>query len=187
MSLSVPPRPHLLTKRDYYQLAELGPRYELIEGELSMAPAPDRAHQHFAGNLYFLLRKYLEAQPVGVVYQAPFDVELDEVNVYQPDLLLVRNERRSILTQHGAQGAPDLVVEVLSPKTARFDLGAKRQACLRSGTEELWIVDPVKNEVAIYRRSDPQTPVLVLTLGNRLTSPLLPGFEPGVAEVFAGF
>ena len=187
MGLSVPPRPHLLTKRDYYELPELGPRYQLIDGDLCMAPAPDRAHQHFLGNLYFLLRKYLEVQPIGVLYEAPFDVELDEVNVYQPDLLLVRNERRSVLTQHGAEGAPDLVVEVLSPKTARFDLGAKRQAYFRFGTEELWIVDPAKRDAAVYRRSNPDTPTLVLRPGDRLTSPLLPGFEMAVEEIFAGF
>ena len=152
-----------------------------------MAPAPDRAHQHFAGNLYFLLRKYLEAHPVGVLYEAPFDVELDEVNVYPPDLLLVLNPRKSILTPQGAAGAPDLVVEVLSPKTARFDLQVKRRAYFRSGTEELWIVDPAKRELAIYQRSSPEAPIVTLSEGDLLTSALLPGFKLPLSEVFAGY
>src|SRR6516162_4395863 len=156
-----------LTKLDYYDLPELGPRYQLIEGDMFMAPAPDRSHQNPAGNLYYHLRRYLEANSVGVVYMAPVDVELDDLNVYQPDIVFVRHERSAILTDHGVAGAPNLVIEVLSPKTARFDLGLKRQTYFRTGVEELWIVDPQKRTLAIYRQSlNEELPAATLRAGD---------------------
>lgn len=90
------PQPRQLTTHDYYDLPELGPRYQLIAGDMFMAPAPDRSHQHISGNLEYALRKYLERNPIGVVYDAPFDLELNEVNVYQPDIIFVSQARSSI-------------------------------------------------------------------------------------------
>ncbi|MEP6956748.1 MAG: Uma2 family endonuclease, partial [Chthoniobacterales bacterium] len=110
----------LLTVENYKILPETGPRYQLIEGDLYMAPAPNRYHQEIAVNLEYILRGYIEKNPVGKLYHAPFDVYLDDYNVFQPDVLVVLNEQLSILTDAGAEGAPDFVVEILSPKTARL-------------------------------------------------------------------
>ena len=85
-----------------------------------MAPAPNRFHQEISRNLEFSLMKYLEEHPVGELYHAPFDVYLTETDVFQPDILIVLNERRHILTEAGAEGCPDFVVEILSPKTRRL-------------------------------------------------------------------
>jgi Uma2 family endonuclease len=180
-------RPRKLTRYDYYDLPESGPRYQLIDGDLFMAPAPDRAHQHYAGNLDYLLRRYLESNPIGLLYHAPFDVELNDFNVYQPDIVFVRKERFAIFTEHGIEGGPDLVIEVLSPKTARFDLGMKRVNYFRAGVEELWIVDPKVKQIAIYKRADPDNAAFNLKSGDRLTTEVLPGLLLSVDDIFAGY
>ena len=92
--LKTVPRP--LTVRDYRQLPEGPPYYQLIEGDLYMAPSPDRFHQDILGNLYFILRSYLENHPLGSVHLAPSDVQLTDLNVYQPDLYYVSRTRRAI-------------------------------------------------------------------------------------------
>src|ERR1043165_745391 len=101
------PQPILLTADDYRAMPETGPRYQLIEGDLVVSPAPNRYHQDISRNLEFLLLKYLESHPVGRIYDAPFDVYLTQYNVVQPDILFVANDRMSILTDAGAEGAPN--------------------------------------------------------------------------------
>src|SRR5215212_8445354 len=130
-----------LTVEDYRLLPDGGPRYQLIEGDLYMAPAPNRFHQDISANIFELVRAYVVRHRNGKVYYAPFDVYLDEINVHQPDILFVCNKNR-ILTDAGAEGAPDFVVEILSPKTAHLDTKSKRQVYARSGVKEFWIVDP---------------------------------------------
>src|SRR5438445_9899908 len=130
-----------LTVEDYRLLPETGPRYQLIEGDLHMAPAPNRYHQDISYNLVMIIGKYLEKHRIGKVYAAPFDVYLDENNVHQPDVLFV-SKKNNILTPGGAEGAPDFIVEILSPKTAFLDKKSKRRVYARSGVKELWIVDP---------------------------------------------
>ena len=91
-----------LTIEDYRLMPETGPRYQLIEGDLFMAPAPNRYHQDISANLQFMLAKYLEKHPIGKPYNAPFDVCLDEINAYQPDLVFIAKHNFSILTDAGA-------------------------------------------------------------------------------------
>ncbi len=111
-----------LTVEDYRSLPETGPRYQLIEGDLYMAPVPNRFHQEISRNLQFKLHAYLRQTGIGKLFNAPFDVYLDETNVFQPDLLVVLNDRLGTLTEAGAEGPPNFVVEILSPKTRRLDL-----------------------------------------------------------------
>jgi Uma2 family endonuclease len=106
-----------LTVEDYRLLPETGPRYQLIEGDLFIAPAPNRFHQNIALNVAVILYNYLAKHPIGSVFTAPFDVYLDEINAVQPDVVFVAKSS-NILTAQGASGAPDFVAEVLSPKTA---------------------------------------------------------------------
>src|SRR5580765_478939 len=111
---------NLITVDDYRELPEGPLHYQLIEGKLHMSPSPTRYHQVVCRNIQFLLMKYLEQHPLGEVFQAPSDVYLTDYDVYQPDLFYVSNENAAILTQQGAAGAPDLVIEVLSPAPARL-------------------------------------------------------------------
>jgi Uma2 family endonuclease len=174
-----------LTAEDYRALPEHGHRYQLIQGELSMAPAPNRYHQEISANIEFLLRRYLEVHPIGKLYDAPFDVYLTEHNVFQPDILFVANDRLGILTEEGAAGAPTLVVEILSPRTAALDRTAKKQVYAESGVEELWLVDPESKRVEIYRlQQDPHHPAATWTEQDRFSSVCFPGLEIGGLELF---
>jgi len=83
---------------------------------------------------------YLRKKRIGKIYLAPFDTFLTELNVYQPDVVFVSNERKSILKEEGVDGAPDFVAEILSPRTAKYDRGAKRDIYARTGVQEMWIV-----------------------------------------------
>jgi Uma2 family endonuclease len=174
-----------LTAAEYRNLPETGRRYQLIEGDLYMAPAPDRFHQDISRNLEVMLANYLSAHPIGVLYDAPFDVYLTDTDVFQPDLLIVLNENRGILTEAGAEGAPDFVVEVLSPKTRQLDLVNKKRIYARIGVKELWIIDPESKEVAVYRFDhDPIEPVAKLSGQEKVNSPVLPGFAARLSEIF---
>jgi Uma2 family endonuclease len=180
-------RPHAppLTVAEYRGLPETGPRYQLIEGDLYMAPAPNRFHQDISRNLGVELANYLAAHPIGVLYQAPFDVYLTETDVFQPDLLIVLNENRRILTDAGAEGAPDLVVEILSAKTRQLDLVHKKRVYARMGIKELWMIDPDQGEVTVYRFDrDPADPVNKLSELEAISSPLLPGFRIALPVLF---
>jgi Uma2 family endonuclease len=174
-----------LTVAEYKNLPETGPRYQLIEGDLYMAPAPNRFHQDISRNLVIILANYLSTHPIGVLYDAPFDVYLTDTDVFQPDLLIVLNENRGILTDAGAEGAPDFVVEVLSPKTRQLDLVNKKRIYARIGVKELWIIDPEPKEVAVYRfDQDPIRPVAKLSGEEEFSSPLLPGLAVRLSEIF---
>lgn len=132
-------------------------RYELIDGAAYlMSPAPDLVHQRFVDEIYFQLRRALEAGPCEPLV-APIDVRLpraDEADelietVVQPDVLVVCDPGR--LDTRGVRGAPDFVIEVLSPATAGHDHIAKRRIYERAGVGEYWLVHPVDHIVTIYR------------------------------------
>jgi Uma2 family endonuclease len=183
----MPVRPEAppITARQYRLMPETGPRYQLINGDLRMAPAPDRYHQVISRNLEFILLSFLEEHPVGELYHAPFDVYLSDIDVFQPDIVVIRNENLRILTAIGAEGAPDLVIEILSPRTRILDLEPKRQAYSREGVTELWIIDPAPQTVAVYRFNENlEAPVAVKKAANILESPLLPGLQIDLQKVF---
>jgi Uma2 family endonuclease len=174
-----------LTVAEYRTLPETGPRYQLIEGDLCTAPAPNRFHQDISRNLEVVLANYLSAQTIGVLYDAPFDVYLSETDVFQPDLLIVLNENRGVLTDAGAEGPPDFVVEVLSAKTRQLDLVHKKRVYARMGIKELWIIDPDQKDVIVYRfDQDPADPVEKISGQGEVSSPLLPGLKISLQDIF---
>jgi Uma2 family endonuclease len=174
-----------LTVENYKLLPETGPRYQLIQGDLYMAPAPNRFHQEISRNLQFELHSYLKRHPIGKLFDAPFDVYLDKINVFQPDIIIVLKERLGILTEEGAEGAPDLVVEILSPKTRRLDLVNKKQEYARAGVEELWIIDPETRSIDIHEFGpDGTEKIRKVNEEDTLSSQLLPGFNLAAATIF---
>ena len=181
MAVSAPP----LTKEDYRLLPDSGPRYQLIEGELYMSPAPSRYHQVISRNIEFIVLKYLESDPRGEIYHAPFDVYLSEHDVFQPDIVFVAKENFKVLTDAGVEGTPDFVVEILSPSTAYLDKKSKLRVYARTGLKELWIVDPEPRLVQVYRlKENPSQPMATYGENDRFTSPHFPGLEISVAEIF---
>lgn len=129
-------------------------RYEIIDGRLVMSPSPDTAHQWVAGNLYLILRLWADQQCAGKVFNAPYDVVLSPENIYQPDLLFISEARTSIVTHQNLQGPPDLIVEILSPGTARQDWKDKKVAYERHGVPHYWLVDPHRHFLLAYRLED---------------------------------
>lgn len=176
----------LLTVEHYKILPDTGPRYQLIEGDLHMAPAPNRYHQVISRNLEYLLLKYLEENPIGELYHAPFDVYLDEHNVFQPDIVVVLKDRLSILTDAGAAGAPNFVVEILSPRTARLDREDKRRVYAAAGVQELWIIAPETRQIEVYFLGQ-ATADLPALYGeeDQFSSALFPNLRFAAATIFA--
>ena len=119
-----------LTYQDYAKTPE-GEIWELIDGEKFMPPSPSEAHQGVNMELAWLLHGFVKTRSLGRVYFAPFDVVLSDLDVVQPDLLFVSNERSDIVTAANVRGAPDLVVEIRSPSTAKVDQA--RPVCRRQG------------------------------------------------------
>jgi Uma2 family endonuclease len=175
----------LLTKEDYRSLPVGGPRYQLIEGELYIAPAPNRYHQIISRNIEFLLLKYLEKRPLGELYDAPFDVYLSEHDVLQPDIVFVKKANSEVLTDAGIEGTPDFVVEILSPSDAYLDKKAKLRVYARSGVTELWLVDPDTQTVQVfYLQRDARKPAATFGQDDTFTSPHFPGLKISGREVF---
>jgi Uma2 family endonuclease len=176
-----------LTYEDYVKLPDDGNRYEIIDGELIVNPAPVPFHQLVVGEIWFALKSYFREHGGGKVLQSPIDVILEESGIVQPDLIVILDRRAEILGPKNVQGAPDLVVEVLSDGTRRYDERDKRQLYERSGVDEYWIVDPVLELVKIHRRSGDafiRVAEISTETGGTITSPLLPGFSLDIAAVF---
>lgn len=176
-----------LTYEDLLDLPDDGKQYELIEGELVVNPPPIPRHQLILLNIATELRIYCRESRAGQTLPAPTDVILAPDVVVQPDVLFIRAEHLHIIRQKNVQGAPTLVVEVLSDSTRRRDEGIKRQLYERHGVDEYWIVDPVIDTIKIYRRTNDAF-VRVTELSNEsggvITSPLLPAFALDVSVVF---
>ena len=169
-----------------YRTAPPDKRYELLDGELLLTPAPDLRHQDIQSSLGIRLGRFIEERALGKLYFSPCDVVLSDTDVVQPDLLFVSRERRHLLSGRvNVRGAPDLVVEILSPATAERDRGYKLSLYGKHGVKEYWLVDPVAETVSILRQ---RAGVLVVahTFGRNetLRSPLLAGFELDLDEVF---
>jgi Uma2 family endonuclease len=177
-----------LTYEDFALFPDDGKRHELIDGEHYVTPSPNRRHQSVLQNLNLILSAFVRERRLGRVFFAPFDVVLTPVDVVEPDLLYISAERSDILTAANVQGAPDLVVEVLSPTGRRQDEVLKRDLYERGGVSEYWIVDPEAETVKVFRRGARglfgRPLLLTLRDGDTLSTPLLPGLEVSLAAVF---
>ncbi|MGH7319204.1 MAG: Uma2 family endonuclease [Candidatus Rokuibacteriota bacterium] len=142
-----------LTYADYCQLPNDGRRYEVLDGELAVTPAPTPFHQEVVVNLLRVLDDHVRTQRLGKLYVAPIDVVLAPTTVVQPDLVFVPTERLSAISGRGIEGPPDLVVEVLSPTTEAQDRGAKLQLYLRFGVPHYWLIDPESRRLESYERT----------------------------------
>ena len=166
------------------QLPDDGKRYELIDGELIVAPAPSMPHQDAAWNLAAFLRRADEAG-YGKGSFAPCDVVFDAENVTQPDLLFITTARLSIRGRDNVQGAPDLIIEILSPRTRERDLGAKLRLYARYSVAHYWAPDPIAQTVQRYGLEGGSYRELPLLEGDDLlTCPLFPGISMPVSQIF---
>lgn len=167
-----------LTYEDFCLLPNDGKRYEIIDGELFVTPAPLTLHRRLVTRLSSFLCGFLETHLLGEVFVAPFDVVFSQFDVVEPDIVYISKERAGILTAKNAQGAPDLVVEVLSESTARTDRTTKLKLYARFGVRGYWVIDAEKISAEVYRRKEDGLDFAAeLSSSDSLSSPLLPGFS----------
>ena len=131
-----------LTYADYVAIPYDGLRHEIIDGDPFMNPAPNLYHQHVSRHLQLQLLLKIELAGLGVVINAPVDLQLSEHDIVQPDLVFVSLAKRWIITPTRIKGIPDLVVEILSPSNSKHDTKLKRTLYERCGVPEYWIVFP---------------------------------------------
>lgn len=175
------------TYEDYLRLPDDGQRYEIISGVLYVASAPSYIHQYVVSEILGELRYFVKKNQLGVVLTAPFDVRLPgSRGVIQPDVLFIRQENVPDETTTAFQGVPDLVVEVLSPRTRRYDSSIKLDAYEQAGVREYWLIDPVARFALVYALPDHGREYVLageFTAQDQLTSPLLPEFVLPLASV----
>ena len=157
----------------------------LFDGLLVEEPSATEEHQCISLNLTMLLAPEVKRRELGVVRYAPCDVWLSEDIVVQPDVLFISRERAHVVKGKWIHGAPDLVVEILSPSTARLDRGRKRQLYAEGGVRELWLIDPRLRRIEVFQFDvSSKEAVKTAGIGETLASPLLPGMSLEVSKVF---
>lgn len=172
------------TYEDYLNTPE-DKRYELLDGNLVALSSPEEFHQRVSILLGSKLVQVAVENRLGKVYHAPFDVVLSNTDVVQPDLIFVSNERADIITPENIQGAPDLVVEILSPSTAARDKTFKRSLYAKHGITEYWMVDLTEKTITILRHGERGFEVIeIYGEGEILTSPTLQGFTLNLDDIF---
>jgi Uma2 family endonuclease len=173
-----------LTYADYLKTPD-DERYELLNGELVMAAAPLLYHQYILRKLLNKMSDYIDERNLGELYSSPADVVLSDTDVVQPDLLFVSSHRSHILTRENVRGAPDLVVEILSPATAERDRTIKLDLYAQHGVKEYWIVDSDARTITILVRRESRFEVAgIYREGQTLRSPTLAGFTIELDGIF---
>lgn len=170
----------------YRLLPDDGKRYELIDGELmEMTPAPTPQHQRILGHLFSPLTAFVDANHLGEVFIARIGVVLDDHTVVEPDILFVSRERQGMVREEAIHGAPDVVVEILSPSSFYHDLRRKMALYSQFGVQEYWIVDPEKQAVDLYARAGNELKLTRQFASHEtFQSPLLGGFRLAVSAIF---
>jgi Uma2 family endonuclease len=173
------------TYERYLRETAEGEYFTIIAGEKIVSPSPNDLHQIVLGNLYSLLRAWMQQTRLGALRLAPLDVVLSEDTVTQPDLFVVLATHKNRITSRNVRGAPDLVIEILSPGSVRLDREKKRALYARHNVPEYWIVSPGERTVEVLRLQGQQyETAALLEEGDSLESPLLPGFTCAVKDIF---
>ena len=175
-----------------YMLWQFNDRVELLRGFINkMSPAPNRRHQVLSRNLTFSLINKFKKGTTCEVYFAPFDVRLPvpsakkDTTVVQPDICIICD--KSKLDDQGCNGAPDLIVEILSPSNSKHDADTKFKLYEESGVKEYWMVDPEKQMVFVYTlQNQIYIGLKPFTLDETIDSPLFPDLKVEVNEIFEG-
>jgi Uma2 family endonuclease len=173
------------TYEDYRRLPDDGWIYEIIEGELYMSPAPIPIHQEDSGNLFAAFREFAKKHDAGKAYYAPIDILLPGLATpVQPDVIFIVKEHLDIVKNERIEGAPDIVVEVLSPWNWLMDRRKKFQIYAKAGVREYWIVDPQARTIELFGlRGSTYGLIGKYGVGEIVRSEVLPGFEVKVEEI----
>ena len=176
-----------MTADEYLAIDREDQRTQLIDGEIVMSE-PTMLHQVLHGRLFATLHAWLCCGERRGLVVSPLDVRLDDHDVYAPDLLWYSAPRTPAIHAPRPYPLPDLAIEIRSPSTWRYDIGAKKSGYERRGLPELWLVDGDAGVLLAFRRSAPAATTfdvaLELDRSATLASPLLPGFALDVGELF---
>jgi len=173
------------TYQDYLEMPDDGKRYEIICGDLIMAPAPNTIHQKVALKIEYELLKFNDKENKGELFHAPYDVVMSDMNVVQPDILFVKTENLGIITDKNIDGSPDLIIEILSPSSSYYDQVQKKEMYARFGIQEYWIVDPIKQSIEIYLNKEYEFELKQRLLKEgEAKSEVLNGFRIELKEIF---
>jgi len=148
MELAIADNTKEWTVDDYLGLGEES-WYQLINGELIMSPSPSLRHQIILKKIHRILEEFSETVNALSLF-APIDIYFDNKNVFQPDALLISKDRKHILSERGLEGAPDLIVEILSPSNSKYDRYEKREKYHQFGVREYWLVDPSNDSIEVF-------------------------------------
>ena len=174
-----------LTYQDYANL-DGNERYELLDGELILVASPNRGHQTVSLRLASRMLSFVDENGLGWVFEAPFDVLFTDTDVVQPDIMFISREREHILTRANVQGAPDLIVEILSPSSSTRDWRAKRELYAAHGVREYWIIDPTNRIVFVLLLQDGVLEIeQTRTEDDTATSTVLDGFNVSLDSIFS--
>lgn len=180
------PKPKLLTYDDY---AKLTPpdngNYELHKGQIIFMPTPIPKHQEISGKLHYLLFGYTLSHKNGKVYAAPMDTEFTPNDTLQPDILFISKERLSIIGEKKIEGAPDFIVEILSPSNTNKEMSYKKYIYESCGVKEYWVIYPEKKTVKQYESRDNEF-VLIGEFGinDSVKASIIEGFTVKIADIF---
>ena len=184
--MAIKPAEKLYTVEDYLAMPDEYPRYELLEGELVEMVSPTSRHQIILMNLLRVLDAHCRAHDLGIILAAPLDVILSRTVVLQPDILFISKARKAKIMGERITGAPDLVVEILSPATSARDLNQKRKLYARHGVQEYWIVDPDDQTLEVQRlQGNVFSTMAIYEKGQSLVSPMFEGLRLDIDQVFA--
>ncbi len=160
--------------------------YELINGEIVKRASPNSPHQNLFSELFILLGVFIKKNKLGKLYSAPFDVVLDEENVPQPDIFFITKKREFIIEPNGPViGAPDLVIEILSKSTAKYDRGIKKDLYEKFQVKEYWIADPKNASIEVYEIVEGKYKLVGYAAEEGvITSSVLEGLELEMKDLF---
>jgi Uma2 family endonuclease len=177
---------HKITVKELFEMElEEGYFYELIDGIIVRRKTPTPIHQGISMEIATNMSNFIIKNKLGELFAAPIDVFFDPNNNTQPDVLFVKKDRDFIITRNGIEGAPDLIVEILSPSTFKIDRTDKFELHLRFGVPEYWIVDPKNQSIEVYVLEDNRYKMAFFAIENGLIqSKVLEGLSLEVSEVF---
>ncbi len=174
------------TYKAYAALTDDGECYEIVQGVLVTSPSPEDIHQDVLLEIAAYLREQIKLTHLGRVFAAPFDVVLSPEDVFQPDVLVVLNEHLDRVQRKCVMGAPDLVVEIISPSSKLYDRVNKHMAYEQAGIPEYWLVDPRKQSIELFALKGGKYHSLGTFSGEQmLSSRVVPQMTTSVASFFS--
>jgi len=177
------PKQNSYTENDYYNLSE-DIHIELIDGQIYNQAAPNRRHQKILSALHLCIGNYINAKGgFCEVYPAPFAVRLlqDDKNIVEPDISVICNPDK--LTEKGCNGAPDWIIEIISPGNPSHDYIEKLNLYAHAGVREYWIVDPLKERIVVYYLEESQFEMNTYTFQEQVKVNIYPDFYIDFAKL----